>query len=150
MPPNTHPRLKERLRGMSQQIQNSTWVLGSSLQLGPRLLLTNLMCGMRCWLLRKFEDYIYTWWKCIIFLKQIWQGRQNHPRCDMFNELAGSYCNNSPKPNLTLQWRHNERHGVSNHRQLHCLINRMLRRTSKLCVTGPLSGDSTGDRWIPS
>ena len=58
MPPHTHLRLKELSRGMSQQIQNSTWMLGPSLQLGPRLLLMNLMCGMRCWLLRQYGDYM--------------------------------------------------------------------------------------------
>ena len=40
---------------------------------------------------------------------------------------------------LTLQWRHNERHGFSNHRRLDCLLNRLFRRrskeTSKLRVT---------------
>ena len=38
------------------------------------------------------------------------------------------------------QWRHNERDGVSNHRRLDCLLNRLFRReskkTSKLRVTG--------------
>ena len=41
---------------------------------------------------------------------------------------------------LTLQWRHNELHGVSNHQPHDCLLNRLFRRrskrTSKLCVTG--------------
>ena len=40
----------------------------------------------------------------------------------------------------TLQWRHNERDGVSNHRRIDCLPNRLFRsrsqKTSKLCVTG--------------
>ena len=40
----------------------------------------------------------------------------------------------------TLQWRHDERDGVSNHRRLYCLLNRLLRprskKTSKLRVTG--------------
>ena len=31
---------------------------------------------------------------------------------------------------LTLQWCHNEHHGVSNHRRLDCLLNHLLRRTS--------------------
>ena len=34
----------------------------------------------------------------------------------------------------TLQWRHNERDGVSNHRHLDCLLNRLFR------------GESTGDK----
>ena len=40
----------------------------------------------------------------------------------------------------SLQWRHNERNDVSNHRCLDCLLNRLFRRwskrSSKLCVTG--------------
>ena len=39
-----------------------------------------------------------------------------------------------------LQWRHNDRDGVSYHRRLNCLRNRLFRcisqKTSKLCVTG--------------
>ena len=46
----------------------------------------------------------------------------------------------------TLQWRHNERNGVSNHRRLDCLFNRLFRRrskkTSKLRVTGRCEGNS--------
>ena len=53
----------------------------------------------------------------------------------------------------SLQWRHNERDGVSNHRHLDCLFNCVFRRrskkTSKLRVTGPLWGEFTGDWWIP-
>ena len=41
---------------------------------------------------------------------------------------------------ISLQWRHNEHDGVSNHRRLHCLLNCWFRRrskkTSKLCVSG--------------
>ena len=53
---------------------------------------------------------------------------------------------------LTLQWRHNERNGVSNHRRFDCLLNRLFRRrskkTSKLRVTGLCEGNSpvTSDR----
>ena len=42
---------------------------------------------------------------------------------------------------FALQWRHNERNGVSNHRRLYCLFNRIFKRrsskkTSMLRVTG--------------
>ena len=47
---------------------------------------------------------------------------------------------------MTLQWRHNERDGVSNHQRIHCLLNRLFRRrskkTSKLRVTGLCAGNS--------
>ena len=47
---------------------------------------------------------------------------------------------------LALQWRHNERDGVSNHQLHHCLLNRLFKRlskkTSKLRVTGFCVGNS--------
>ena len=56
----------------------------------------------------------------------------------------------------TLEWRHNERDGVSNHQPRECLLNRLFRRrskqTSKLRVTGlcagnsPVSGDFPAQR----
>ena len=46
----------------------------------------------------------------------------------------------------SLQCRHNERNGVSNHQRIHCLLNCWFRRkskkTSKLCVTGLCVGNS--------
>ena len=46
----------------------------------------------------------------------------------------------------SLQWRHNERDGVSTHRRLDCVLNRSFSRrskkTSKLRVTGPCDGNS--------
>ena len=46
----------------------------------------------------------------------------------------------------TLQWRHNERYGVSNHQPNDCLLKRLFRRrskkTSKLRVTGLFAGNS--------
>ena len=47
---------------------------------------------------------------------------------------------------FTLQWRHNEHHGVSNHQPYDRLLNRLFRRrsqkTSKLRVTGLCAGNS--------
>ena len=46
----------------------------------------------------------------------------------------------------TLQWRHNERDGVSNHRRLNCLLycwsRRRSKKTPKLRVTGLCAGNS--------
>ena len=46
----------------------------------------------------------------------------------------------------SLQWRHNGRHGVSNHQPHDSLLNRLFRlrskKTSKLCVTGLCAGNS--------
>ena len=53
-----------------------------------------------------------------------------------------------------LLWRHNERDGVSNHRCLDCLLNRLFRRrskkTSKLCVTGLCEGNPPVTGGFPS
>ena len=47
-----------------------------------------------------------------------------------------------------LQWRHNERDGVSNHQPHNCLLKRLckaqIKETSKLRVTGLCEGISTG------
>ena len=46
--------------------------------------------------------------------------------------------------NLKLQWRHNERDGISNHQRLDCLLNRLFRhkpkKTSKFHITGLVRG----------
>ena len=43
-------------------------------------------------------------------------------------------------PEVSLQWRHNERDGVSNHRRVDCLFIRLfryrLKKASKLCING--------------
>ena len=53
-----------------------------------------------------------------------------------------------------LQWRHNERNGVSNHRRLDCLLNCLLRRRSKktikLRVTGHYEGNPPVTGGLPS
>ena len=54
----------------------------------------------------------------------------------------------------TLQWRHRERDGVSNHRRLDYLINRLFRRrwkkTSKLRVTGFCEANSPRNGEFPT
>ena len=56
------------------------------------------------------------------------------------------------KTHEQLQWRHNERDGVSNHQPHECLLNRLFghrwKKTSKLRVIC-LWWEFTGDRWIP-
>ena len=46
-----------------------------------------------------------------------------------------------------------ERHDVTNNQQLDCLLKNLLRltaqKTSRLRITGPLCGKSTGRGWIP-
>ena len=47
----------------------------------------------------------------------------------------------------SLQWRQNERDGVSNHKPHNCLLNR--EKTSKLLRHWPLREEFTGHQWIP-
>ena len=47
---------------------------------------------------------------------------------------------------IPLQWRHNERDSVSNHRRLDCLFKHFFGPRSKKTS---LWGESTGHRWIP-
>ena len=56
--------------------------------------------------------------------------------------IAHIRCQTDTRTNakFALEWRHNERDGVSNHRRLDCLLNPLFRRrsekTSNLRVTG--------------
>ena len=60
--------------------------------------------------------------------------------------VAAVICNMEYKPEWSLQWRHSERDGVSNHRRLHCLLNCWFqcrsKQTLKLRVTGLCKGNS--------
>ena len=65
------------------------------------------------------------------------------------NIYAG-YCSKHPaRVQISLQWRRNEREGVSNHQCLDCFLNHLFRRrskkTQKLCVTGLYDGN----HWWP-
>ena len=55
---------------------------------------------------------------------------------------------------LSLQWRHNGREGVSNHKPRHCLFKLLFRRrskkTPKLRVTGLCVGNSPGTGEFPA
>ena len=58
------------------------------------------------------------------------------------------------KSGKSLQWRHNERDGVSNHQPRHCLLNRLFRhrskKTSKVRVTGLYVGNSPVTSEFPA
>ena len=61
---------------------------------------------------------------------------------DIMNDIRSiSYC-----INISLQWRHNERNGISKHQPRDCLHSRLIRprskKTPRLCVTGLCAGDS--------
>ena len=48
-----------------------------------------------------------------------------------------------------LQWRHNGRNGVSNHKFHDCLLNVQIKGKIKALRHWPLWGEFTGHRWIP-
>ena len=54
---------------------------------------------------------------------------------------------------IVLQWRHNERDGVSNHQPRDCLLNCLFKAQIKENIKASrhwaLWGEFTGDRWIP-
>ena len=74
------------------------------------------------------------------------QWRQTCRHIDPFVEGWGSIMKHWSIMMITLQWRHNELDGVSNHQLHDCLLNRLFRRrskkTSKLRVTGLCAGNS--------
>ena len=53
--------------------------------------------------------------------------------------LSVAYCKLDPQEE-TLQWRDNKRDGVSNHRRIDCLSNRLFRRRSKKTSTLRVTG----------
>ena len=67
-------------------------------------------------------------------------------KCSTLSSL--SICMVDIMPEITLQWRHNDHDGVSNHQPHACLLNRLFRRRSKktsmLRVTGLCVGNSPG------
>ena len=104
---------------------------------------------------------VYPWtvsWPTNTLARQI---RRNASRCRRRDVALASLLTNTAnlmdlqvinsalgnKTSATLQWRHNERNGVSNHRRLDCLFKRLFRRrskkTSKHCVTGLCERNST-------
>ena len=73
------------------------------------------------------------------------------------NELNIYSVGKAKLPTLPLQWRHNERYGVSIHQPQDYLFNRLFRRrskkTTKLRVTGlcewnsPVTGEFLAHKW---
>ena len=122
------------------------------------------------WLWRFCTTYVYSIlgadriWKSVLKFTQIISARQWFNTQEILNlllcahtilnklRLFSSKISKMPRAiglrdiTCTLQWCHNERHGVSNHRRLYCLLNRLLRprskKASKLRVTGLCEGNS--------
>ena len=84
------------------------------------------------------------WCVCVLhssFLKMV----GNHRLCLCWCHSDGEF---------SLQWRRNERDGVSNHQSHDCLLNRLFRlrskKTSKIRVTGLCAGNSPVTGEFPS
>ena len=84
----------------------------------------------------------------------------NHQHSHICRNIQIGYVTHGPRKGapiahtvFPLQWRHNQCDGVSNHRRLNCLPNRLIRCISKKNNNAlrhwPLWGEFTGDRWIP-
>ena len=75
-----------------------------------------------------------------LFVQQAFQANNNHASKNL---ITGPLWAESPG---SLQWRHNEPDGVSNHQPHECLLNRLIRRrskkTSKLRVIGLYAGNA--------
>ena len=80
--------------------------------------------------------------------------KTKHNRWQTVWTIVGEYC--TIFKTITLLWRHNGHDGVSNHRRLDCVLNRLFRRRSqkisKPCVTGfcegkaPVTGEFPAQR----
>ena len=102
-----------------------------------------LHCDFGLLLLNTFQDMLRNVYVSFIIFRIIQHVKINNP-CEYMNTLR----------DMSLDWRHNERNGVSNHRRLDCLINRLFRRiskkTPKLRVTGLCEGNPPVTGGFPS
>ena len=107
------------------------------------------------WLLWKSILYSTKWSHC----KLIWRSVAHKLYHSILNELAETWKDDKlwvwyQQIATPLHCNHNERDGVSNHRCLDCLPNRLFRRrskkTSKRCVTGLCEWNSPVTGQFPS
>ena len=86
------------------------------------------------------HEHTFLWNQNIILKEHIWVSYENVSHIDFGISLFIAASMRS------LQWRHNERDGVSNYQPRHCLLNRFFKRRSKktsmLRVTGLCVGNS--------
>ena len=105
-------------------------------------------------------------WQYIEIIKRRWHEKKKCTRNDIDTKCIMSMCNKhvvlshggggkatqnvngEVKMMTSLQWRHDDHDGVSNHQPNSCLLNRLFRcrskKTSKLRVTGLCVGNSPG------
>ena len=83
------------------------------------------MPPVRNGLLKDFTDYVNKDWSDCVRWYSV--SKISYLRGFLFILL----CSHQSKVNVTLQWHHNKRDGVSNHQPHDCLLNRLFRRISK-------------------
>ena len=76
--------------------------------------------------------------------QRTWDPGRSHRRCPVHGRYAGSSWEISSE---TLQWRHNERDGVSNHQRLDRLLKRLFRRRSKETSQKTSDGENVSIWW---
>ena len=110
----------------------------------PGFLFTQQTC--RYWAIRYWWPPQYCWTRSLGQYLPMYCMYTYLPHSVMFDkELAATFHMESDSRVCTLQCRHNEHDGVSNHRRLDCLLKRLVRhrskKTSKLHVTGLCVGN---------
>ena len=103
--------------------------------------------GLTHWWPRTTRVYVqHLHLKAFLFCEMIVQRIKYHTGVKITQLYTGD--------SISLQWRHNELAGVSNHQPHHCLLNRLFRRrskkTSKLRVTGLCAENSPGTGEFPA
>ena len=101
---------------------------------------------------KRLNEQSWGWWFETLSCS-LWRHCSEAAQLEILWWDAASYkCQNVIQ--VSLKWRHNDRHGFSNHQRPDCLLNRLFRcrskRTSKLCVTGLCEGNSTVTGEFPA
>ena len=120
---------------------NFHWRTNAVLRQSPTVLMFVDITGAPKLLRTYVETWIYSGWRAVqnIFVYPYYQKIYIYTRLILNLGISqSSYLEFVLF--FTLQWRHNERDGVSNHQRLNCLLNRLfqcrLQKISKFCVTG--------------
>ena len=91
----------------------------------------------------------FTWTQQILDKHNVENERSSYTEEKSLNQLF----HQATPTSYSLQWRHNERDGVSNHQPHDCLLDRLFghrsKKTSKLRVTGLCAGNSPGTGEFP-
>ena len=100
--------------------------------------LSGTLCVVSCYvLMTQTQTVIFS-----NFLSHCWWCLWSEWLCDSLAKQV---------PDIPITVTSRERYSVSNQRQCDCLFRlAVTKKKTKLCITGHVSGESIGDRWIPS